>query len=312
VDYEKFLSTRGKTEHVVLAYLGGPYAYGKDRRYRIAEPRPPSGFHRFEVRGRDARAVEAVESPDASVVGGLPKLRGHHLAGWLVDANVHRLALLPAEELPPFAIVRARRWHSGDHVFESRDFDGEVEEAARLRLERLEPIADLKGVPSSLRIAFGTALGLAVARREGVVVTHREISPHAFRLAEGGGEVARELVTNIERRRVLEADRIRERVLVHQRAQQAASIATAAERAERALDAAHARMLSSRNLGDGNLEVAWEFMDERFISVVDALSLHVYDSGVCLAGEDELVTLESLPSVIREAIETGALVITRH
>jgi hypothetical protein len=53
-------------------------------------------------------------------------------------------------------------------------------------------------------------------------------------------------------------------------------------------------------------------MDERFISVVDALSLHVYDSGVCLAGEDELVTLESLPSVIREAIETGALVITRH
>ena len=293
----------------MLAYLGGPYAYGKDRRYRIAEPRPPSGFHRFEVSGRNATAVEAVDSRDLS---GLPKMRGHHVAGWLIDANTHRVALLPAEELPPFAIIRARRWHSGDLVFESQDFDGEAEENARLRLERLEPIADLKAIPSSLRIAYGTALGLAVARREGVVVSLREISSHAPRLAEGGAEIARELVTNIERQRVLEADRIRVRVAVQQRVQREATIANAAERAEQALDAAHARMLSSRNLGDGNLEVTWEFMDERFISVVDALSLHVYDSGVCLAGEDELVTLESLPSVIREAIDTGVLVITRH
>jgi hypothetical protein len=310
MDYKKFLN---KKEHVVLAYLGGPYAYGKDRRYRIAEPRPVApGFHRFEVRGRDARAIEAVDSPDASLLAGLPKLRGHHVDGWLVDAHLQRLALLPAEELPPFAIVRARRWHSGDHVFESQDFDGEAEENARLRLERLEPIADLKAIPSSLRIAYGTALGLAIARREGIVVSLREISPHAPRIAEGGGAIARELVTNIERQRVLEADRIRERVAVERRAQRAATIANAGERAEQALDAAHARMLASRNLGDGNLEVTWELMGERFISVVDALSLHVYDSGVCLAGEDELVTLESLPSVIREAIDTGVLVITRR
>lgn len=309
MDYSKFLN---KKEHVVLAYLGGPYAYGKDRKYRIAEPRPPAGFHRFEVRGRNAHAIEAVDSLDASLIGGLPKFRGHHVAERLVDADVRRVALLPAEELPPFAIIRARRWHSGDLVFESQDFDGEVEETARLRLERIEPLGDVKGVPSSLRIAYGLALGTVVARREGIVVSLREISAHAVRIAEGGGEVARELVTNIERQRVVEADRIRARVLVQQRAERAATIGNAAERAEAALDAAHARMLSSRNLGDGNLEVTWEFMDERFISVVDALSLHVYDSGVCLAGEDELVTLESLPSVIREAIETGALVITRH
>jgi hypothetical protein len=83
-------------------------------------------------------------------------------------------------------------------------------------------------------------------------------------------------------------------------------------RAEAALDGADARMLSSRNLGDGNLEGAFEFMGERFISVVDAITLHVYDSGVCLAGADELVTLDSLPGVIREAIEENALVITRR
>ena len=309
MDYSKFLN---KTEHVVLAYLGGPYAYGKDRRFRIAEARPPSGFHRFEVRGRDARAIEAVESPDPSLLSRLPKARGHHVAGWLVAPELHRLSLVPAEELPPLAIVRARRWHSGDLVFESQDFDGEAEETARLRLEKLEPIADVKGVASSLRIAFGLALGLAVARRERIVVSLREIASHAVRIAEGGGDVARELVVSIERRRVLEADRVRARVAMQHRAQQAATIANPAERAERALDAAHARMLSSRYLGDGNLEVTWQFMDERFISVVDALSLHVYDSGVCLAGEDELVTLESLPGVIREAIDEGVLVITRR
>ena len=53
-------------------------------------------------------------------------------------------------------------------------------------------------------------------------------------------------------------------------------------------------------------------MGQRFISVVQSISLQVIDSGVCLAGEDELVTLDSLPGVIREAIDTDRLVITRH
>ena len=71
-------------------------------------------------------------------------------------------------------------------------------------------------------------------------------------------------------------------------------------------------MLAARRLGDGQLEVAFEFMGERFVSVVEALSLQVLDSGVCLAGEDRLVTLDSLPGVIREAIATDRLVITRR
>ena len=86
----------------------------------------------------------------------------------------------------------------------------------------------------------------------------------------------------------------------------------APERAESALDGAHARMLAARRLGGGQLEVTFDFMGERFISVVDALSLQIIDSGVCLAGEDDLVTLDSLPGVIREAIDTDRLVITRR
>ncbi|MCY1016296.1 hypothetical protein [Pyxidicoccus sp. MSG2] len=84
------------------------------------------------------------------------------------------------------------------------------------------------------------------------------------------------------------------------------------ERAERALQSAGARLRDVRRLGGNRLEVTYAFMGERFISIVDAHSLQVVDAGVCLAGADSEVTLESLPSVIREAIDTGVLVITRH
>ena len=321
MDYTKFLN---KTEHVVLAYLGGRYAFGKDRRLTVDEPRPHPGFHRFEVKGKKARALEAVDSPEAELRD-LPKTRGHHVAGWIAPGHasgVARVSLLPEEEPAPFAILRTRRWHSGDLVFESLEFDGEVEEEARLRLERLAPLTELKGVPASLRTAYGCALLLAIARRESVPLTVREAAGFAASAADGGEAVARDVLRNIAERRA-EATA---RALVHDRDAMRAQIAARARRglrvdatldnapfrAEAALAGADARFLSSRSLGNGNLEVAFEFMGERFVSVVDAITLHVFDSGVCLAGEDELVTLESLPGVIREAIETDALVITRH
>ncbi|WP_368738482.1 hypothetical protein [Corallococcus exiguus] len=83
-------------------------------------------------------------------------------------------------------------------------------------------------------------------------------------------------------------------------------------RVERALDKAGARLLDHRRLGDGLLEVVYTFMGERFVTVVEATTLRVRDAGVCLAGADNRVTMESLPSVLKEAIDTDALVITRH
>ena len=73
-------------------------------------------------------------------------------------------------------------------------------------------------------------------------------------------------------------------------------------------------MKSSFVLGNGELEVIFRFMGQRFISVVNALTFRVIDSGICLGHppRDDLVTLESLCAVIREAIDTGRLVILRH
>ena len=331
MDYTKFLN---KKEHVVLAYLGGAHVFGKDRRLRIEGERPAPGFHRFEVSGRNARSLEAVDPPD---LAGLPKARGHLVDGWLVSGaraggiTLDRLSLLPADEPPPLATGRARRWHSGDLLFETLDFDGEAEEEARLRLEQVAPLGDLKNVSATLRTAYGIALALAVGRRLGTPLSVREAAGHVVRLAEVGEPAARELFARIERERLAAQERAWARALAEGRPLARVrgprgttqtvipTLENAMERAEAALDGAQARMLAARRLGGGafsqgaeNLEVAFQFMGERFISVVNAISLQVIDSGVCLAGEDDLVTLDSLPGVIREAIDTDRLVITRR
>ena len=66
-------------------------------------------------------------------------------------------------------------------------------------------------------------------------------------------------------------------------------------------------------LGEQRLEVLFRFMDERFIALIDPGTLQVLDSGICLGhpASDKLLTLESLPSVIKEAIDTDSLVILR-
>lgn len=327
MDYTKFL---GKKDEAILAYLGGAYAYGKDRRMRIAEPRPALGFHKFEIKGRVASVVETADSPD---FGKLPRVRGHFVRGWVISSDLksraERIELLPTEEPAPFALVRARRWHSGDLVFESLDFDTDVEDAARLRLEEKAPLGAMKGMPLSLRTAYGVALAFAFAADMTIPISVREALAGAAKIAESGEPVARQFLDALHTRRVQEIERARIRAIVEGRrpgppapgyravayrtpARDAPTVDNAAERVEQVLDAARARMLACRNLGDGNIEVTWTFMGQRLISVVEAITLHVYDSGVCLAGEDELVTLDALPGVIREAIDTDRLVITRH
>jgi hypothetical protein len=66
------------------------------------------------------------------------------------------------------------------------------------------------------------------------------------------------------------------------------------------------------------MAVTFRVDGQRFICSCDAETLQIVDSGICLndydTGEkgDTWLTLESLPSVIREAIETGVLHIFWH
>jgi len=60
------------------------------------------------------------------------------------------------------------------------------------------------------------------------------------------------------------------------------------------------------------LDVTYEVDGTRLISLVDAESLQVLDPGVCLAGAHRVLTLDAMPSVVREAVQDDVLVITRE
>jgi hypothetical protein len=337
VDYRKFL---GKGESAVLPYFGGDTVDAPSRRLRVLSP-PAPGWWRFEVRGRTATAREPAEPEGLET---LPLVRGHLWGTRLVreGAVAEPLCLPPAEEPPRFSPLRARRWHDGTLVFESLEFEGEAEGAVRLALEEAETLAQVKGVPASLRAAFGYAVLEAASQALGIRFSAAEVRGQVLAVAEAGRSTAesrlRTLASEREahvraleaRHQACEAASRAEAVAAEVRRQRADSEARmraelerlrsqprqrqpeGAARVERALASAGARLHDTRRLEGGRLEVTFRFMGERFLSIVDMGTLQVVDAGICLAGADREVTLESLPSVIREAIEDGVLVITRH
>lgn len=318
VDYRKFL---GREEERVLPYLGGGFLHAAERRLRLAaEPAAP-GWYRFRIRGREATPLGPAE-PQA--VEALPTVRGHLVGERLVreGALCEQLLFLPAEEPPRLAPCRARRWYSGELLFDTLDFESEAEEAARRALEEDTPLAHLKGVPATLRAAFAYAVLEAASRRLGIPAAPAELRPHLARVAELGRPEAERALGALAAERALaerEMVELRQRRALAFRVEEAGRPRRDEEggevaRAERALEAAGARLRNARALGNGNLEVIFTFMGERFIAVVNGATLQVVDSGICLGHppRDELVTLESLPSVIKEAIDTGQLVILRH
>ncbi|QSQ17853.1 hypothetical protein [Myxococcus landrumensis] len=323
MDYRKFL---GKTESVVLPYLGSGTVDTATRRLRVTTPVTP-GWWRFELRGRDATAREPA-GPEG--LDGLPRVRGFLWGTRLVreGAVAEPLELMPEEQPPVLAPVSARRWHDGTLLFDSVEFEGEAEDLARRAMEAGQPLSSVKGVSAPLRAAFGYVLLEAASRAMGIWFVPAETRTRVLGIAERGRAEAEECLRTLLREReahqralavrqeherhaalVVEArDRVKREHLQHRPQTRRGDLS----RAEAALHRAGARLLNHRQLGGNQLEVTYSFMEERFISIVDADSLQVVDAGLCLAGADSAVTLESLPSVIREAIDTGVLVVTRH
>jgi hypothetical protein len=317
VDYRKFL---GKVETLVLPYFGGTSVVAETRRLRVANEVSP-GWWSFEVRGRVATPIEATDAPDLSH---LEVARGHYVRGFLfaVGKRAERIELFSEEEPAVFAICRARRWPSGGLLFEGLEFETEAEDAARRALEERRSLADEKGMAASLRAAFAYALVVECSRNLGIAASPGEVRSSVVEISERGVPAAEALLRRLDEERLAERQRVdarlgvfrgRQQPLVPQRrSRNRATLENAAERAAEALDAAGAVLNASRQIQGGMLEVTFRFMDERFITLVDAITLQVFDAGICLSGEDRLVTLDSLPSVIKEAIETEALNITRR
>jgi hypothetical protein len=311
VDYRKFLGAK-TTE--VLPYLGGPTVASETRRLRVRE-RVAMGWWAFEVEGRWARAMERAERTE---LGGLEGVRGPMVGGWLFvrgDEAV-RVHLMPEEELEVLAPVGARKWHGGDWLFEETMFEGEVEGAMRERL--MEDRAELDGIAEvtpALRAAYGYAVVLRRARAIGLGVSPLELVGRVHEVTTGETSVEG-LLEEIEARRfMMEPGSTHRRAAGMGAALRAGRRGPAGEedfewRAAAVLEAAGATLLSTRVMQEGVSEVRFRYLGEQFVTIVEARTLHVYDAGICLSGEDEVLGLDSLPSVIHEAMRRGVLNIT--
>ena len=324
MSYQKFL---GREEVLVLPFLGGHQVDAENKRLRVVTPPQKPGWYSFVIKRGEAVLRGPADAPELSK---LPKVRGHLFGARLVrdGAIAEPLHLIPDDEPPRFSLCTAQRWHSGQLLFDTLEFDTEAEESVRRAFEDSVGLAAVSGVPATLRAAFGYALLERVSARVQIPFAPAEVRAAIATVAQNGVPGAeaelRRLAAEREQSRLemLELHRRRQAQLaleevVAQREARVEAVRqlreTVDQRAERALRDAGAELRSLRRVGD-QLEVIFTFMNERFISLVDAATLQVIDSGICLGHPpaDEELTLESLPSVIREAIETDALVILRH
>jgi len=318
VDYKAFLKP---SDPVVLPYFGGTRVEAATRRFAIERQLAP-GWWRFQIDHRRAVPLEP-----ASPVGleSLPVMRGHWVDGWVIEdgRTLGRIALPPDDEPPALSRVVARRWYGGDLLFDTIEFEDDAELSARRALEERRPLGDIKGVVPSLRAAFGYALGMAVARELGFAVMPRELTPRVVAIADGGREVVVPMFTAMIAQREAEAAEARRRA---EEAEAAARLAGAVKgaklvtrtrdprrRVDEVLEAARARMITCRAVARGaQLDVVYEVDGTRIMSLVQADTLQVIDPGICLSGAHRVLTLDAMPSVVREAIEEDHLNITRR
>jgi hypothetical protein len=309
MDYTKLL---GKRDELVLPWFGGPTLSAPSRGLRLRTEPPAPGWYRFSVRGRAATPL-GPSDPDPDALAALPRARGHLLGVSLVgDAGLAEdLFFLPEDEPPLFSPASARRWPTGELVFEQLEFEGEAEEAVRCALEEERSLTGLKGVPASLRAAYAFAVVDAAARRLQLPTSPLEVGQRVGELAEGGPTRADDLVRWIAEQREQRAPGWATRP-----AARPIGVLTEEERdtarVDEALRSAGASLLRLRRMSDDQLEVTYRFLGSRFQALVVRGSLHVVDAGVCLDGEDGRLTLDSLPPVIREAVDKGLLYVTRR
>jgi len=318
MDYRRFLS---QSEEKVAPVVG-LHAWLEDRSVRITAA--PGWWH-VRVRGRTAEPIKAASPEEiAAPLARLERVRGPviRVGGAYVvvhgSAHAHAVDLAPVDEEPPlFAPLCARQWPIGDLLLWSElEWESEVEETARRALEDGRGLRDVKGMPAALRAAFAFATGQQAARALGIPAAPAELRRWVREIADDGRPAAEVALRALARERAEWAERVA-------RAQQppppppapaaAPDVALDVEgRVEESLRGSGARLVGIRKIAGGLLEIRWMFMGQRFISMVHELGLRVLDAGVCLAGADDLVTLDSLPGVIREAMEDDALVVTRH
>jgi hypothetical protein len=302
----KDLLQANEDDSLVTPWVGEGSIRTFDRTWKLKGRRPPEhGWHQFRLEGRKAIWVEPAEAP----MGALRNIQKGYLVGDLfvpenaarVEPKIGVLAKkfgrthLVEPGLDKFVRVSVgQSYEDGPFIFEAQEFPTGSEEAVlQAFLDGSKSVNDIPGVTPALDVAFQVECwwrAEEVKRRE---------EERKRREAEERRQRILEQIGTGEGRRLLAFDDFE-------------------EGARAALAVSGAQFLDHRKGYNHNeYIVRFRLNGRRFECVCDAF-LRIIDAGICLVnhgtGErgDTRFTLESLPTVILEAQNIGALVVFRH
>ncbi len=300
-------------EKLVSPWVGGRSLRSGARTWTIDGKLPPEhGWQTFKLNGRKA-VIGASADPD-------PEALRHQVKGYLVgDRLVSDSAGVDPDPskivgqsetvqlldpgLDRFVRIVAGRTHEdGPLVFQGQEMPlGPEDDVLKAYLDQVPSVDAVRGVPPALDAAFRmeTWQRAEAERRRIEVERLRREEEERIAREERRAQIVKQLGDAAGRREMATYD--------------------FAEAARAALRVGGAEFLDHRQAyRRGEMVVRFRYDHRRFECTCDAATLRIIDAGICLTdhntGEkgDTFFTLESLPSVIREANELGKLVVFRH
>lgn len=310
-------------EKILAPWTGGRSFQLRSRCWEIIGRLPSEeGWYWFSIQGRKAEVLEKGDpTPEA-----LLERRTGYLVGDCFISDAERVDPDPKETVRVAEVVHildpglgrfvrievGRAFDYGPLVFSQLTFPiGVEDEVLEAYLNRLPSVTDIRGVTPALDASFR----METFHREEVERQRAELE--RLRLEEEA-RLARE-----QRRQELF------RNIGDSQARRELARTDFQEAARRSLAIGGASYLDSRpGVRRGEFVVQYRFLNRRFECICNS-NLQIVDSGICLQAhsyDDEVdqdgfavgtrgdawLSLESLPSVVREASNAGRLVVYRH
>ena len=295
-------------ETVVAPWVGGKILRLGSRTWKIASPLPRDyGWYKWFLSGRLTTLCK-----DGSVTPDLDKLKWFdtgYLAGDFFFSNSlrstgalrdGRKVHLLEDGMDPFTRVKVGRMFEDGPLFlveEEMPLGPEIEVFEAFE-DGKDSVSDLKEVTPALNCAFQ----VEVFRREEVKRLRLEAEKRAK-------EEVERLAKEARREELLQAhgDGAMRRELAKVDFEEAA---------RKALAIGGAELLSTRKGNKDEMVVRFRYDGQRFRVTCHKVTMRIIDAGICLVDHgdnekayDDYFTLESLPSVIKEAIQLGKLVV---
>jgi hypothetical protein len=302
-----------KQESLEAPWLGGRSLRTFSRAWRLKGPVPREyGWHRFNLSGREARWDAPTEAP----VGSLKGLTAGYLVGdrLIADdvsvpisarnlASVGERVWLIESGLDKFTRITAGRFYEdGPLIYDGPALPiGSEQEVLQAYLDQKDSVGDIMGVVPALELAFRfeSWIRAEAEKRRQEELERQRLEAERLAREERRQRIIQELGDSVGRRELSSTD--------------------FEEAARAALRVGGAEFLDFRSSPQRNERIVrFRLENRRFECTCDVRSLRIIEAGICLTDErsgrrdDHLLTLESLPSTIREAMRAGVLVVFRH